>query len=109
MLLSMLLAALLGQPASGPIEAAVAAPTRPTLEANLADGLRALPARASLSKAGLVSDDGGGPGGDTPILPAQIGPVGPPALAGGFFAFRSSSEPAVRRASANRARAPPTA
>ena len=85
MLLSMLLAALLGQPAFGPVEAAAAAPRRPMLETSLADGHRALPPRASFSKSGLVADDGGGPGGDTPILPAQVDVPAAPTSAAGFF------------------------
>lgn len=108
MLLSMLLVALLGQPALEPIAAAAAAPTRPTIEISLADTLRALPAGAATANGSLLSDDGSS-GGDTPILPGLSDRPAAALSATTAFASQSSAELAERRANANRARAPPAA
>ena len=103
LLLSMLLVALLGQPA--PDSAAAAGPARPTIELSLADTLRALPVGAASANASLLQDDGGSP--DDPPIP----PGGGAALAASstetLFAFASGAAPVERRPAANRARAPP--
>lgn len=108
MLLSMLLAALLGQPALEPVAAAVASPTRPTVEVSLADTLRALPVSSASANGRFQSDDGGS-GGDTPILPDRGDGFAPSLSADAAFAFQSSGDLAERRPVANQARAPPAA
>jgi hypothetical protein len=110
MLLSMMLAALVGAPALAPVAAAAAAeaPSRPTIEINIADTLRALPASSVSANGSILSDDGG-PGGDTPILPAPVELLAAPFPAAAAFSLGSSAEPAQRRIAANQARAPPAA
>jgi hypothetical protein len=108
MLLSMLVAAMLGQPLLEPVASAIASPARPTVEANLADSLRALPSSGASARGSALSDDGGS-GGDTPILPDHS--IGLAALlpTETAFAFQSGVDPGQRRPVANQARAPPAA
>lgn len=108
MLLSMLLAALLGAPTLEPVAAAVASPSRPTIEISLADALRALPVSSASANGNILSDDGGS-GGDAPILSARAESLAVPLPAAASFSLRSSAEPAQRRTAANQARAPPAA
>lgn len=108
MLLSMLLAAMLGQPMLEPVAAALASPARSTVETSLADSLSALPVTNASGRGSFVSDDGGS-GSDTPILPHHSDGLAAPHAAGTVFAFQSGVEPAERRPAANQARAPPAA
>lgn len=101
LLLSMLLVALLGQPAP----AAAVGPARPTIELSLADTLRALPASAASANASLLQDDGGSP--DDPTIPPAGGAALAASSAEAIFAFHSGAAPVERRPAANRARAPP--
>ena len=108
MLLSMLLAALLGAPALEPVGTAVAAPSRPTIEISLADALRALPASSASANRNIFSDDGGS-GGDTPILMGDAEDLAAPLPLATSFRLQSGAAPIQRRAAANQARAPPAA
>lgn len=107
MLLSMLLAALLGAPALEPVGTA-AAPSRPTVEISLADALRALPASSASANGNILSDDGGS-GGDTPILMGGAEDLAAPLPLATSFRLQSGAAPIQRRAAANQARAPPAA
>ena len=108
MLLSMLLAALLGQPVLEPVAAALASPARPTIEISLADALRALPVNSASANGSFVWDDANA-GGDPPILFDYSDGLAPLLPTDPVFASVSGSEPAERRPAANRARAPPAA
>lgn len=108
MLLSMLLAALLGSPTIEPVAAAIGSPSRTTAEISLAEALRALPAGSASTNGNVLSDDGGS-GGDTPILPGGIDGLPAPFSTAESFPVRLSAEPAQRRTDANQARAPPAA
>ncbi len=108
MLLSMLLAALLGQPVLEPVAAALASPARPTIEISLADTLRALPVKAASANGSFLWDDGNAAG-DPPILLDHSNGRAPHLPTEAVFASVSASEPAGRRPAANRARAPPAA
>jgi hypothetical protein len=107
LLLSMLLVALLGQPAFEPAAATAGAPARPTVEIGLAEALRGLPVSASANDS-VVPDDGSA-GGSPPLLPTCVDCLATPLPAQATFASLSSAEPAERRPAANRARAPPAA
>ena len=108
MLLSMLLAAMLGQPVLEPVAAAVVSPARPTVETSFAESLSALPVTTASARGSFLSDDGSS-GGDTPILPDHFADLAVPVGDGAAFAFQSSVEPTERRPAANQARAPPAA
>lgn len=100
----MLLVALLGPSVAEP---AGAAPVRNTIEISLAEALRALPATATTNDS--VLPDGDSPSGDPPLLARCVECDAAPLRASETYAELGTAEPAERRPSANRARAPPAA